>query len=136
MNQNQIEQITGAAQSIIGSLQNAIFSTMQAASQGVESQVKMASAFQRLEAQEAILDWLMERRIAQEEKLEQTDLRPAQKALIQHKISQIDEHLTALLKSSGVDGATATKAVGVVVEKPRIPKGKNGAGRFVKRNGN
>ena len=59
---------------------------MEAAAEGVQMQTKMAAAFQRLEAQEAILDWLIERRIAQEAKLSDTDLRPAQRTMIRHKI--------------------------------------------------
>lgn len=133
---HQVEVVTGAAQRIITSLQNAIFSTMEAAAQGVEMQTKMAQAFQRLEAQEAILDWLVQRRIEQEAKLNYSDLRPAQKALIRHKINQIDEELTSLLKSSGIDVTVVSKAVGIAIERPRVPKGEIGGGRFLPTNGN
>jgi hypothetical protein len=129
--QHQIEIVTGAASRIITSLQSAIFSAMEAASEGVEMQTKMAAAFQKLEAQESILDWLVQRRIDQEKKLEQADLRPAQRTLIQHKINQIDGELSALLRSSGIEDAVANKAVANVVERKRIPKGELGAGRFI-----
>ena len=59
---------TNAASKIINSLQSAIFSAMQAASENVESQVRMAASFQKLEARQSILDWLVARRISQEEK--------------------------------------------------------------------
>ena len=123
MNEVEIEVATNAASKIINSLQSAIFSAMQAASENVESQVRMAASFQRLEARQSILDWLVARRISQEEKLEDTNLRPAQKALISHKIAQIDEELTALLRSSGIDDTVANKAVKAVVEQPRVPRG-------------
>ena len=108
---HQIEQVTSAAGRIISTLQRAIFSSMEAAAQGIEDQTRMAATFQRLEAQEAIVDWLVERRIAQEEKLSEADLRPAQRALVERKIATIDEELTALLRSSGVEKSIA---VGVV----------------------
>ena len=132
MNENQqVEVVTGAATRIITSLQNAIFSAMEASASGVQAQVKMASAFQRLEMQEQILDWLVQRRIDQERKLEQADLRPAQRTLIEHKISQIDGELSALLRSSGIEEAVANKAVETMVERKRIPKGQPGAGQFL-----
>jgi hypothetical protein len=128
--QNQIEVITGSATKIITSLQSAIFSAMEASSEGVQSQVKMAAAFQKMEMQEQILDWLVQRRIDQEKKLEQADLRPTQRLMIQHKIAQIDGELQALLRSSGIDDAVASKAVQHVIDRPRIPRGEPGAGRF------
>lgn len=127
----QVEVVTGAATRIITSLQNAIFSAMEASASGVQAQVKMASAFQRLEMQEQILDWLVQRRVDQEKKLEQAELRPAQRTLIEHKISQIDAELSALLRSSGIEETVANKAVETVVERKRIPKGQPGAGQFL-----
>ena len=90
MNEVEIGVATTAATRIITSLQSAIFSAMEAASEGVQNQVRMAAAFQRLEAQEAILGWLVQRRIDQEHKLEDSNLRPAQRTMITHKIAQID----------------------------------------------
>jgi len=134
--QHQIEIVTGAASRIITSLQSAIFSAMEAASEGVEMQTKMAAAFQKLEAQESILDWLVQRRIDQEEKLLEADLRPAQRTMIQHKINQIDGELQALMRSSGIEDAVASKAVQHVVDRPRVPKGSAGAGRYLPSNSN
>ena len=133
---HEIEIVTGAATRIITSLQSAIFAAMEASSENVQVQVKMAAAFQRLELQEQILDWLVQRRIDQEEKLLESNLRPAQIAMVQHKISQIDEELQSLLRTSGIDEAVAKKAVTTVVDRPRIPKGEHGAGRFLSGNGN
>lgn len=84
---------------------------MTAAAEGVEGQVKVAQAFQKLEAQDAILNWLVQRRIDQEKRLEDSGLREAQKALIRRKIEAIDDELTALLSSSGIDDKTAKAAV-------------------------
>lgn len=119
---SQIEIVTGAASRIIGSLQAAIFATMQAAAEGVEAQTKMAQAFQRLEAQEAIVDWLIQRRIDQETKLNDAQLRPAQRALVEHKIVQIDEQLTALLRTTGIDPTVAAQAVSSVVQHSALPE--------------
>jgi len=106
----QVEIVTGAASRIIGSLQAAIFSTMEAAAQGVEQQAKMAQAFQRLEAQEAILDWLIQRRMDQEIKLTSAELRPAQRALIEHKLVQIDEQLRLVVSwKAGSDARASFK---------------------------
>ena len=126
----QIEIITGSATQIITSLQSAIFSAMEASASGVQAQVKMAAAFQKFEMQEQILDWLVQRRIDQEEKLLESNLRPAQITMVQHKIAQIDGELQALLQSSGVESNVAKKAVTTVVDRPRIPRGEQGAGRF------
>jgi hypothetical protein len=117
---SQIEIVTGAANRIIGSLPAAIFATMQAAAEGVEAQTKMAQAFQRLEAQEVIVDWLVQRRIDQETKLNDAQLRPAQRALVEHKIHQIDEQLTALLQTTGIEPATAAQAVTAIVQRPAL----------------
>lgn len=127
----QIEVVTGAAQRIIRSVQAAIFASMEAAAQGVEAQTKLAATFQRLESQEAILDWLIARRVAQEQRLADSGLRPVQKALIERKIAQIDEELNALLASSGVDPSIAGGAVRTVIAPSRTPKGEIGAGRFL-----
>ena len=133
---HQIEIITGSATQIITSLQSAIFSAMEASATGVQTQVKMAAAFQKLEMQEQILDWLVQRRIDQEKKLLEADLQPTQRAMISHKIAQIDEELRSLLRTSGIDEAVAAKAVTSVVDRPRIPRGEPGAGRFLSGNGN
>jgi len=136
MNEHQqVEIVTGAATRIITSLQNAIFAAMEASSEGVQTQVKMAAAFQKLEMQEQILDWLVQRRIDQEERLNCSDLRPAQRLMIEHKISSIDAELSALLRSNGIEEGVATKAVANVVEQKRVPKGQLGAGRFLPANG-
>lgn len=116
----QIQVVTNAASRIIGSLQAAIFATMEAAAQGVEMQARMAQAFQRLEAQEAILDWLIQRRIDQEARLSSAELRPAQRALIEHKLAEIDEQLTALLRSTGIHDDLAVQAVHAVVHVPLL----------------
>jgi hypothetical protein len=138
MNENhqQIEVVTGAASRIITSLQSAIFSAMEASASGVQAQVKMASAFQKLEMQEQILGWLIQRRIDQEERLNDANLRPAQRIMIEHKISQVDFELASLLRSSGVDENVASKAVADVVERKRIPKGQPGAGQYLPSNSN
>lgn len=127
----QIEVVVGAAQRIIRSIQSAIFTSMASAAEGVAAQTKLAATFQRLESQEAILDWLVARRVAQEQKLAQSDLRPVQRAMIERKISQIDEELHALLATSGVESTIAASAVRTVAASPRIPKGENGGGRFL-----
>jgi len=118
----EIEIVTGAASRIISSLQAAIFATMQAAAEGVETQAKMAQAFQRLEAQEAILDWLVQRRIDQQAKLNAANLHPAQRALVEHKIHQIDDQLAALLRTTGIEPAIAAQAVSAVVQRPALAK--------------
>ena len=132
---HRIEVVTASAGRIITSIQNAIFSSMEAAAQGVEMQTQMAAAFQKLEAQEAILDWLVQRRIDQETKLEDSSLRPAQQAIVRRKIQQIDDELSALMATAGIEPATARKAIGSVVHQPRIPRGEPGAGRFLPVNG-
>ena len=127
----QVEIVTSAASRIIEGLQNAIFATLEAASEGVEMQARMAASFQRLRAQESILDWLVQRRVDQEQKLLDSNLRPAQRVMIEHKIAQVDEELTSLLRSSGIEDSVAVKAVHAVVAQPRIPRGRRGGGRFL-----
>ena len=125
MNESQqIEAFTGAAQRIIASLQAAIFASMEAAATSVQDQVRIASAFRKLEASEAVLDWLVARRIEQEQRLSEADLRPAQQALIRRKIAQIDEELGALLRSSGIEDQAASHAVATVTQQPRSANGR------------
>lgn len=133
---HHVEIVTGAASRIITSLQSAIFSAMEASAENVQVQVKMAAAFQKIEMQESILDWLVDRRVSQEQRLLESDLRPAQRAMISHKIAQIDGELQSLLRSSGIETDVATKAVTTIVDRPRIPRGEPGAGRFSSGNGN
>jgi len=121
----QIEVIQNGASKIINALQSAIVTTMTAAAEGVEGQVRVAQAFQRLEAQEVVLDWLVQRRIDQEQKLEQSGIREAQKALIRRKIEAIDDELTALLSSSGIEEKAAKAAVLTVhTPPPRLVSGR------------
>lgn len=83
----------------------------------------MASAFQRLEAKEAVLDWQVARRIEQEQRLTEADLRPDQQALIRRKIAQIDGELGALLRSSGIEDQAASHAVATITQ-PRASNGR------------
>ena len=124
----QVEIVTSAAQRIIDGLQNAIFATLEAASEGVQMQAKMAASFQRLRAQESILDWLIQRRVDQEQKLLAAGLRPAQRLMIEHRIAQVDEELTSLLRSSGIQDSIAVKAVRTVVDRCESPRASQGRG--------
>ena len=127
----QVEMVTSAALRIIGGLQNAIFATLDAASEGVEIQAKMAVSFQRLRAQESILNWLVQRRIDLEQRLLAGELRPVQQAMIKHQIDQVDEQLTSLLRSSGIDDSIAVKAVSAITEPPSVPRSGCGNGRLL-----
>ena len=102
MNSVQINTITAPAEAIVANLTHSILATFQTAAQSIQQQVTLAIQAQRQQAQESILDWLVQRRTNLEAQLENDELNSAQVAFATRRIESLDQEISALLESAGV----------------------------------
>lgn len=119
MNVNEMQK---AARTIIEAMQQSIFTTMRASAEGVSQQVQLAETMQRLETQEAILGWLVQKQMDEAEKLQSLPPSSPLRTMIEHKIKTVTEEMTSLLKSSGVPATAAKDATKLLENSNGTPK--------------
>lgn len=109
--QHQMDQAASAASRFVASLQETIVTSLEAAAEGVSQQTRIASVMQKLQAKEAILEWLIERRRIIENRLEQAALPAPTEAMLRRQMLVLDHETEALLTSSGMATKEAKTAV-------------------------
>ena len=121
---NQIDETVESANQIIQSIMQAILVGIKSSAQGVEQQMKLASAQVNLESTQRMIEYILKRKLEQQAMLNEAGLDPTIRALIAYKIEMLDQELSALLRSSGVEEKVVSQAVKKVSARPRASNGR------------